>query len=272
MWSQNTSDPAAKHATTSEATGAVASDSLAAESTNAGGAFSENNSAPLNVSGSKSTLANTDISGATTLAPAPDAAEREAKAAWQENADETKGPGGAKYSEAAGGQGNFPGSHNADGYSGGSSAAKKELENESGSATYDTKTSNAGDGSSASALEGDSRGETGVSGLGASTGSSSEGNSESASAPGYVGSVVSEATRSGKPKGKNITEGGFDSDDKNNASFTSDIGDENDPGRLSENKFQRSNAESGPDAGSGPRQKGLTGDGQYDALETEQSL
>lgn len=77
----------------------------------------------------------------------------------------------------------------------------------------------------------------------------------------------------GKPKGKNLTEGGFDDDDvSKNASFNSDIGDENDPGRAAENKFARENAESGADAGGGPRQKGVSGDGQYDVLETDQQL
>lgn len=62
-----------------EGAGAVASDSLAAESTRKGGDFSENkNSEPLGVSGSNSTLANTDTSAAIKLDPARDAEAREA--------------------------------------------------------------------------------------------------------------------------------------------------------------------------------------------------
>jgi hypothetical protein len=54
-----------------EGAGAVASDSLAAESTREGGGFSSNkNSEPLGVSGANSTFANTNTSGATTLSPA----------------------------------------------------------------------------------------------------------------------------------------------------------------------------------------------------------
>ena len=217
------------------------------------------------MSGENSTFANTDTSSATTLAPAPDAVEREAKAAWQETSDETKGPGGAKYSEAVGGQGEFPGSHNADGYAGGSTEAKKETA--AGGATYDTSASaNGATGDTSSGVDSGSAG-------GASADRGSDGDSGSVdAAPGYISSVVSDATKSGKPKGKNITEGGFDSNPDNNASFTSDIGDENDPGRAAENKFQRQTMESGADAGgSGPRQKELTKDGQYDVLETEQS-
>ncbi|KAI9869910.1 MAG: hypothetical protein M1830_004934, partial [Pleopsidium flavum] len=88
-------------------------------------------------------------------------------------------------------------------------------------------------------------------------------------APSYVQSAH---PTSGKPKGQNITEGGFDDDPSKNASFNSDIGDENDPGRAAENKFQREAAEAGADAGGGPRQKAITGDGQYDLLEDDQGL
>lgn len=52
-----------------------------------------------------------------------------------------------------------------------------------------------------------------------------------------------------KPNGRNLTEGGFDSDPKNNASFNSDIGTDQDPGRLAEQKFAKSTSESGANAG-----------------------
>jgi len=67
------------------------------------------------------------------------------------------------------------------------------------------------------------------------------------------------------PKGVNLTEGGFESDDTKNASFTSEIGSKNDPGRLAELKIQRQNADSAGDAAL-PRQKGITGDNAFDAL------
>ncbi|KAF2087431.1 hypothetical protein K490DRAFT_41952, partial [Saccharata proteae CBS 121410] len=73
-----------------------------------------------------------------------------------------------------------------------------------------------------------------------------------------------------KPKGKNLTEGGFDSDAPN-ASFNSEIGSKNDPGRVAEAEIQRRQAESGPDAGSGPRQSGVTGEHPYSALDNETS-
>ena len=81
-------------------------------------------------------------------------------------------------------------------------------------------------------------------------------------APTYVNS---QGTYPGGPKGKNLKEGGFDSDDNKNASFTSDIGDENDPGRVAENKFSQENADADASAGIGPRQRGTDG-GLYDTL------
>lgn len=242
-----------------------------------GGGFSQNpNSEPLGVKGSSSNFANTDVSGATTLAPAPDAAEREARAAWQETSDELKGPGGEKYPEGAGGQGSFPGSHNADGYSGGPTWAKQELLDQSrGSAVRDardnstTNDASRNPGETSDTNVGDGYGETSDAGgnynrsedtASGSTGTASE----------NIASVYSETTPAGKPKGKNITEGGFDDDPSKNASYTSEIGSENDPGRVAENAFQR---QTGAVAGGGgPRQKDITGQGQYDVLETDQSL
>ena len=97
-----------------------------------------------------------------------------------------------------------------------------------------------------------------------------EGGTDVDAAPGYVGSVQSEANKTGKPKGKNITEGGFDDDPSNNASFTSDIGTENDPGRKAESDMQKmAQSASG---GTGPRQApGASDNSQYDLLDTDQS-
>ena len=69
-----------------------------------------------------------------------------------------------------------------------------------------------------------------------------------------------------KPHGKNITEGGADFDNAPNASFNNEIGGENDPGRVAEHKIQRELAESGVDAGTGPRQGGIEGDNLYDTV------
>lgn len=255
----------------------MASDSLAAESVRSGGGFADNrDSNPLSVKGNQSTFANTDTSAATTLAPAPDAAEREAKAAWQESSDENKGPGGQKYPEGAGGQGEFPGSHNADGYSGGSTRAKQEMaQSQSGSAGGSSSSTGAGNtsGGSSAGSGGSSYGAA-TSGAGTSNTDSdgqSGGSRNVDAAPGYISNVVAEPTKSGKPHGKNITEGGFDDDPNHNASFTSDIGSKQDPGRRAEDDFRRL-AQSASGA-TGPRQgKGESDKSQYDALETNQSL
>ncbi|KAF2238050.1 hypothetical protein EV356DRAFT_564250 [Viridothelium virens] len=71
---------------------------------------------------------------------------------------------------------------------------------------------------------------------------------------------------SSKPHGKNITEGGADFDNAPNASFNNDIGGPNDPGRYGEQRAQRSNAESGLDAGRGQRQGGIEGENLYDTV------
>ena len=69
----------------------------------------------------------------------------------------------------------------------------------------------------------------------------------------------------GLPKGRNLTEGGFESDDSKNASFNGDIGGKNDPGRLAEEKFIRDNANASEHAGM-PRQPGFTGSNTYEGL------
>jgi hypothetical protein len=80
-------------------------------------------------------------------------------------------------------------------------------------------------------------------------------------APTYVNSQYIDIHR---PKGKDLKEGGFDEGDDKNASFTSDIGDENDPGRVAEMKFAKENVEVGEDTA--PKQGG-SGEGLYDALD-----
>ncbi|KAK0659580.1 hypothetical protein DIS24_g3833 [Lasiodiplodia hormozganensis] len=67
-----------------------------------------------------------------------------------------------------------------------------------------------------------------------------------------------------KPKGANLTEGDFSSYAPN-ASFNSEIGSKNDPGRIAEQKFQRSAQQSGLDAAQ-PKDKGDTGDQPYSVL------
>jgi len=192
-----------------EGAGAVASDSLAAESTRAGGGFSENrNSEPQGVKGSNSTFANENTSGATRLDPASDA---EARLAKEDAKEEHKlGSGATSYPSAAGGQ-----------------SKGLAVENTEGSYETGGASSNAG------------------------------------TAPSYVNSQFIKDQAG--PHGKNLTEGGFESDDSKNASFNQEIGTENDPGRLAEEKMQRTNADAGGDAAM-PRQRGVTGDNEYSAL------
>ena len=111
---------------------------------------------------------------------------------------------------------------------------------------------------------------------GGSSGSSGSGSratgdeSNAAAAPSaYSASQPSEGVM--KPKGRNLTEGGFDADESPNASFNNEIGGENDPGRMAENKFQRVAAESGIAAGGGHTQQGTTSEGQFNALGEEQA-
>ncbi|EHL03704.1 hypothetical protein M7I_0350 [Glarea lozoyensis 74030] len=90
------------------------------------------------------------------------------------------------------------------------------------------------------------------------TGSSVTGGSTSNAgvAPTYVNSQGKD--QSG-PHGKNITEG-FEG----GKTVTGDIGSENDPGRLAEEQFAKTNANIGLEAV--PKQKGGTGKNDFDAL------
>jgi len=170
----------------------------------------------------------------------------------QETSNEAKGPGGQKYPEGVDGQ---------------SDIQPQPM-----------------DGKAASGLRGvtgpsASMGSTGgqqMSGSDAKSGPTEntfkgEGSSNVDAAPGYVGSVASDPAQTGKPKGKNITEGGFDEGDDQNASFNSDIGGENDPGRKAVSDMQRMTQSSS--GSSAPRQKmGESDDNQYGGLDTDQNL
>jgi len=98
--------------------------------------------------------------------------------------------------------------------------------------------------------------ETGPTHSDASTGSSVGGQSYSSAAGGSAPNYVNNSAAS---------EGGFDSSAPN-ASFNSDIGGKNDPGRAALQNLQRADAQAGGDAGSGPRQSGVSNDGQFDIL------
>ncbi|KAI9742177.1 MAG: hypothetical protein M1818_004077 [Claussenomyces sp. TS43310] len=179
-----------------EPAGAVASDSLAAESDG----FSQNRGGePLGVTGANSTFANTNTSGADTLSPAPNATSRL-------SGDEVEG---------------------------------KHLQQDKAIGVTDT------------------------------TGSSATGGASSNAdlAPTYVNSQYVDT---GKPKGANLTDGGFDSDAKN-ASFSTDIGSENDPGRAAEQKFATATTRNEAGLAASAAQQGGTEGNQYGTLDSEKT-
>ncbi|KAK2746465.1 hypothetical protein FQN57_003091 [Myotisia sp. PD_48] len=166
-----TSDPSRLAQPVKEGAGAVAADSLAAESVRDGGIFSENrDSQPLGVKGGNSTLATTDTSAARMVPPTLDAEARRAEAEW----------GSERLPKLNHLSGNEP--------------------------TGTTAHSN---------VEGRSN-----------TNKSADPNP-----------AASTGTGVSKPKGKNLTEGGFDDDPANNASFTSEIGSKDDPSRQAEKRM-----------------------------------
>ncbi|KAL2073407.1 hypothetical protein VTL71DRAFT_10731 [Oculimacula yallundae] len=88
-----------------EGAGAVASDSLAADSTRSGGDFSQNrNSEPQGVSGANSTFANENTSGARRIDPAVDAEARMAEDDWAEEKKLGAATSSTTYPDAVGGQ------------------------------------------------------------------------------------------------------------------------------------------------------------------------
>jgi len=107
---KNTTDPRSND-TIQEGPGAVASDSLAAESVREGGGFSENRDAePLGVSGSNSTFNTTDTSGATKLEPASDASKRGEKdeSSTADYTSSGQGSGGNTITGSSGGRSDKP--------------------------------------------------------------------------------------------------------------------------------------------------------------------
>lgn len=209
-----------------EGPGAIAKDSLAAESSEFPDKYTSG------VPGNKSTFNNTDTSGAMTLPPAGHASDR----IPSEQNDGTKGSSGSKYPETVG-KVEFNGTTSDEGYAGGPTSGRNV-----GSGVYQT-----GQGSN---------------------GGSSRSNADPAST--YVQDVYLQDKSNGKPKGNNLKEGGFD-DNAPNASFTTEIGTDQDPGRAGTAQFQYKSAGDAPDAGLPKTQKGLDTDHPYQSLNTEES-
>ncbi|PYH48366.1 uncharacterized protein BP01DRAFT_353510 [Aspergillus saccharolyticus JOP 1030-1] len=254
-----TSDPERYEQPINEPSGPVTNDSLAAESAKQGGAYSQNRGAqPMGVDGKQSTVTNTNTSSARKIDP---------------NHSESQG----KYPEALGGQGNFPGTHLPEsGYAGGSTAAKQEMGINKGEYPASQKLEqqpqqqqkqqntdkvhphqhqpkhNVGYKQQKTAAPASGSGYQGVAGV----------------APSYVHDVLDHLGNT-KPKGNNLKEGGIP-DDAPNASYTTDIGSENDPGRLAQGGFQLRSAESGPAGTPAGRQKGVDNQQPFQALQSDQ--
>ncbi|KAB8237368.1 hypothetical protein ETB97_001591 [Aspergillus alliaceus] len=233
-----TTDPEASRNPIQESSGPVAGDSLAAESATKGGTYSQNRGAqPLGVAGQQSTLNTKDTSSATELPSAPVGAARE-------NLDRQE-----RYPEALGGQGDYSGPHSQSGYVGGATAAKQQQQG-----ARQPQQSNAS--------QNQQRGTASASGSGYHN------QSNTGTAPSYAEDVVGDFS-SKKPKGQNLKEGGFDN--SNNASFTTQIGSENDPGRLATKGFQHKQTESGPTGTpAGREQKGVDNQHWYQPLQSDQ--
>jgi len=276
-----------------EPTGAVTSDSLAAESIRQGGGFSENDNAhEMGVKGSNSTLNTTDTSGATALHPARDGATREKQDSRGLGADE-KGVSGARYPDAAG-QPSFDGAHSSQGFVGGAGDSSSGYNTTTGG-TYSgdtgdsfadggagltgsssTKTSDISSGSGRTDTTSYGSGGSGNTGSGkrggADEGFDTSDRSGQETAPNYAGTVSGAIHSEGKykPKGSNLTEGDIPA----TKTFTGNVGGQYDPGRLAEQSFQKTDADDIVSAGqpkySGSGQDSSTG-GQYDVLSSERA-
>lgn len=275
-----------------EPTGPVAADSLAAESNQAGGGFSENdNVAELGVRGNQSTLANTDTSGATVLHAASSGADRERQDAKGLGSDE-RGHTGVKYPDAD--MPEFSGTHSAEGYAGGpsddgSGAAKTVAQSYSGASgdsfadggagvsgsdvqtsqiTSSVKTQSSGFTADSSSSGGDGGSSGGpATGTGAVPVGASGDIDSADTAPTYAATVAGTLRSEGElqPKGDDLSEGGI----PETKTFTGNVGGDKDPGRLAEQKFEQINASV---AGAGVTDTSSAGaeGNPYDALESSE--
>lgn len=280
-----------------EPTGAVAADSLAAESNRAGGAFSENeNIAQLAVKGGQSTLANTDTSGATALHPASSGAARERQDLKGLGSDE-RGHTGVKYPDAD--VPDFGGVHSQEGYVGGTGDEPGRVTASTGASAAQSHSGATGDSfaDGGAGLASSSSGQTsGISsgtratqggsssttsqGVSSSTGSSqgpakgagavpvgAAGDVDTAeTAPTYAATVAGTIRSEGElqPKGENLTEG----DIPYTKTFTGNVGGDKDPGRLAEQKFEKINADT---AGAAGQSSGESQGNPYDVLSSERA-
>ncbi|KAL4956326.1 hypothetical protein BDW69DRAFT_158862 [Aspergillus filifer] len=223
-----TTDPASNQRI-EEPSGLVVKDSLAAESVSSGGAFAENRGAqPIGATSHNTTTNTTDTSAASKLPSASSARQRG-------NPDAQ-----SRYPDSLGGQADYPGAHAPEtGYVGGSTAAKKELGLDK---EYPASEKLEQPASS-------QRHQAPASGSQRQTRSATAAQREQTQTQNY-------AATAGQG-----SDGSFPSEPKYNASFNSEIGSKEDPGRLAEQKFQRREAETVA-AAAAPAQKG-TGDNTW---------
>ncbi|KAL2869324.1 uncharacterized protein BJX67DRAFT_348114 [Aspergillus lucknowensis] len=213
-----------------EPSGPVVNDSLAAESVRGGGSYNENRSAqPLGVSSKNTTTNITDTSAANEIPSAPSAHSRGGPFKQE------------KYPEALGGQADYPGAHIPEsGYVGGPTGAKKELGINEHEYPASEKLSQPKPQAKSQQQPSGAR----------------------ASGSGYQ-------TRSATAAAQGSKQSEFPDDPKYNASFNSEIGSEDDPGRLAENKFQRREAKTSA-AAAAPAEKGTGNRTWYDPLSSDQ--
>lgn len=276
-----TTDPAGRNNPIREGAGPVTSDSLAAESIRQHGGFSENrDAAPLGVTSQNTTLNNTDTSAATELPPARDAesramAEEQVIGAKREHGNELGKDAAGHVGADTGGK-----EQQAQSSARGKDREPDEHQQGSGSTAEDVsevhqqkKQKQEHTTTESSSKDDHPTAKSGESGKKHHHKSARKHDDEhqGGAAPTYVDVDVLHAGSHAKPKGKNLHEGGFDDDQDQNASATADIGSEDDPGRLAEAKAQRATAEAPGDAAGAPRQQGVQGGGQYDALSEEQA-
>ena len=217
-----------------ESTGAIAQDSLAADSIRSGGDFNQNQDTGISpVPGSKSTLATTDTSAATVLQPASDGTSRDKQDALGLGSDE-KGVSGVKYPDGAGGQGDFSGTHNSDGYVGGPSG---------------------GDGgSSRTTQEGYNPGADDTTGAFSGTATGSSGGPD-------------ENIKSGQSAADVASSGNTGVTGTQTKTFTGNVGGQYDPGRVAEQDLAKNTADTHGVLGD---REGDT-DNPYDALKIERA-
>ena len=259
-----TTDPAGTANPIREGAGPVTSDSLAAESSRGSSGFSKNRDAePLAVEGSKSTFGTTDTSAATELPPAADGAGRQ-NVTGGEVQQAAHGSTRGDYAGPASGHSE---EHQHKGEGEQQQGQQQGQKTTSGQHPSDTLRSGGGGDNAKDPVP-----------RGSEQPARDQGDDEReikrddavtnqpGVAPTYVKADVLDRVQHAKPKGKNLHEGGIE-DDAPNASSMGEIGTENDPGRLAEQRFEARNAEDPRHAG--PRDMKLQGEQGYEALDSE---